>query len=65
MTSSSTLFDAGYEQAKRDFAEKLAAEAGRPVEIQASPENNELIRAALNAQRAFEKKRVRPWWHFL
>lgn len=68
MTSTSTLFDAGYEQAKRDFAEKLAAETGRPTDndfdkTSPYPEPDPaLVRAELAARRAFAKAARRPWW---
>ena len=60
MKEGDTLFTAGYEQAKRDFHEKLRAEVGNPKPTQnhydgLSTEENKARVAALQHER-------RPWW---
>lgn len=70
MTSNSTLFDAGYEQAKRDFREKIMAEAIIPGSTktlrQQAVENagQQFPTRELSARRASDTHAARPWWRF-
>lgn len=68
--SNSTLFDAGYEQAKRDFLERLEQEVGKtstraPGEFgEVITANDSVTRAEAKARAAEARRQARatPWW---
>ncbi len=66
MTKDDTLFVAGYEQAKRDFLEKLYAEVGIPdtKEHTKDPERVLEISSAEKAARNTQNAQV-SWWRRL
>ena len=63
LTSSSTLFDAGYEQAKRDFADKLKEVADVPSIKEPEPIEEMRVGVHEARARAASASPDAPWWH--